>query len=359
MTEGNLFDWLGQPDLQFGPVKLQGCSIKSTTDRGTTVDAVVEARWKDRVVRYAGEVTTLSTPKSIQAAVLKSKQISEELNLFPLIIVPYLREEKIKELESQNVSGLDLNGNGVLIGPDFSIWRTGNPNQFRDAVALRNIYSGDSSIFVRCFLLQDKFASLQNLRGHAEQNTRFRGGAVGSPLRLGTASKVVEILVQDLLVRKGEGEICLVDSRRLMENLVKGYKPRSSKTVLGKTQLAESEVWKRLAQLNIEQGNRYAASGIASAGYYKVLSGVGRLSLYVDDIAPLLQILEIKEGRTFANIELIEAEKNLPYFDLREEGDALWASPIQTWLELAQGGPRESEAASAMAESILKGRRAQ
>jgi hypothetical protein len=53
----------------------------------------------------------------------------------------------------------------------------------------------------------------------------------------------------------------------------------------------------------------------------------------------------VKPTRLFPNVELVEDSSPVPYFDTRSEGPERWASPVQTWLELSLGEPRERVAA--------------
>jgi hypothetical protein len=349
----DIYSWLGNPELSLGPVKLRPSYPDASRQTDAAVDLFLEATWRGRKVDFVCELKTLSTPKTIENAVSRVRDLSTELKLPPLVVVPFLSEERLKELELLNVSGLDLCGNGVIVTPDIYAWRSGNPNRFPDPTTLKNIYSGDSSIFTRCFLIQNNFNTLAELQLFAEQKTLLKSNEGSSALRLSTSSKVVQALTEDLLVRKEKDGLRLQDPQRLMANLRKGYQPRNRQSLTGRSLLDNNEIWLRLSDLRSKQGIRFTATGIASASFYKVLSGVERLALYVDQIEPIAKLLEIKEGRAFANVELIEAEKNLSFFDIRNAEQQVWASPIQTWLELSQAGPRESEAAEDLAESIL------
>jgi hypothetical protein len=359
VSGADIYTWLGNPGLSLGPVSLRTSAPELSRETDFAVDLFLEAIWKGRTVTFVCELKALSTPKTIESAVSRVRQLSVELGLPPLIVVPFLSEERLKELDLLNVSGLDLCGNGVIVTPEIYAWRSGNPNRFPDPTTLKNIYAGDSSIFARCFLLQKKFNTLAELQLFAEQKMLLKAGQEGNVLRLSTSSKVVQALSEELLVNKSKDGLRLLDARRLMGNLKKGYKPNNGRSLVGKSPLETSEIWRRLSELRNSQGVRYAATGIASAGHYKVLSGVERLSLYADQLEPIAQSLEIKEGRAFANVEIIESEKNLPFFDVRSTPEAIWASPIQTWLELSQAGPRESEAANDLAESLLSQLRTQ
>ena len=58
------------------------------------------------------------TPKIIREVMYRVKAAAQDMRLNPMIIVPYLNEERLRELERENVSGVDLCGNGVVIVPD-------------------------------------------------------------------------------------------------------------------------------------------------------------------------------------------------------------------------------------------------
>lgn len=353
ISGADIYAWLGKPDLSLGPVNLRPSSPEVSSHTTEFIDLFLQANWKGKSVDFVCQLKTLSTPKEVESAISRVRALSAAVQLPPLIVVPFLNEERLTELELLNVSGLDLCGNGVIVTPEIYAWRSGNPNRFPDPTTLKNIYAGDSSIFARCFLLQKRFDTLADLQVFAEQKTLLRPDQLSNVLRLSTSSKVIQSLSGELLVNKSRDGLQLLDARRLMENLKKGYKPSTGRVLIGKSPLETGEIWRRLRELRKTQGVRYTATGMASASYYKVLSGVERLSFYADQIEPLAQSLEVKEGRAFANVEIVEAEKNVPFFDLRSAADATWASPIQTWLELSQVGPRESEAADDLAQAIL------
>ena len=53
------------------------------------------------------------------------------------------------------------------------------------------------------------------------------------------------------------------------------------------------------------------------------------------------------------NIELIETEDETVYFDPRQRGDFVWASPVQTYLELMAGDKRDQETAEQVKSYIM------
>lgn len=346
-TERDILERLDSPSLSLGPVALRRVEDKTQAPWNAQVDGYIDAHWRGRTRRFVIEIKTLSTPKSIESAINQAVIGANEARLLPMIVVPFLNQGQLAKLDRMDVSGIDMCGNGLITSPDFRVWQAGNPNLYPEPTTLRNPYSGDSSIFARSFLINSQFSSLTALREFAVGNTIFRTPGQDE-LQMSTASKVVRALADELIVVNSKSGLGLIDRKQLMERLKAGYERRPARRLIGATALSTDEIWRRLHEVRNQKGLRYAATGIASAGHYGVLSGVERLSLYVDELEEIGRTLEIKEGRTFSNIELKEAEKNLSFFDTREDGFARWASPIQTWLELVQAGPREAEAAQSM-----------
>ncbi len=337
---------------------LSSISINLQADRSRALrryDAEVELTWRVKALRYAVEVESSSQPMIVERAMLQVRQAVRDSGLNPMVFVPYLSEEALLRLNDAEVSGIDRCGNCVLLGPSMAIWRSGAANRFRESRPIRNPYSGDSSIITRCLLLRRRFGSLDELRRFALSMLPLDRLGNENLLQIGTVSKVVRALQEELITTRDPDGIHLTDPRRLLDRLREQYRPASGTRVLGKTPFNEEDTWPRLADARSEAG-RFAATGMASASRYGALVGVERLSFYVDDLRAAIQALDVSEGRAFANIELIEARNNLPFFDCRSDGNAIWASPIQTWLELAQGGPREREAAQNLDRLLLEGR---
>lgn len=324
-------------------------------------DGIVELCWHGRTQKYVCEYRARSTPKVVETAVASVKRYSAESGFPPLIIVPFLSEERLEALARENVSGADLSGNGVLHFGESVLWRSGRPNLYRESQSIRNVYRGSSSIFARCFLLRAEYPSLSSLCEFAlsrfdMDGTRATGGE--PKLTLGTASKVVDQLQEELIVHKSGRSMAIIDADRLMENLRVNYAPHTALRREGKTDKTPQGVWANLGFPSPDSAinNRYVATGLGSAAKYHVLSGPDKLSLYVSDLDASAEVIGMRETRAFPNIELIESKNDLTYFDVRRQGNELWASPIQTWIELATGGPREREAAQSLRAALAQSR---
>ena len=155
------------------------------------LDAVIVLSWKDKEFRFGVETKLISTPKRIAAAIDQARRECEGQNLNPMILVPYLSQPQLELLMSQETSGLDMCGNGVVIVPGQLLWyRTGFPNQYPHNAGIKNIYRRESSIVARTFLLRPSFRSL----GGVLEEIISRGGEV----TLATVSKVCSQLDNDL-----------------------------------------------------------------------------------------------------------------------------------------------------------------
>ncbi len=324
--------------------------------RGRYIDAIVEITWQGRRERYACEIKGASTPRALEAAIAQASFAGANSNLRPLILVPYLSEEKLRILAEQEVSAMDASGNAFLQSDQFLFWRSGQPNRFRTPSQHLNPFRGDNSIFSRCFLLRREFESLSELRAFATKlMERPSGQMERERLLLGTASKTVQALEEQLIVQKTRGMLKLLDRRKLLTQLRLNYQPPIGRKVVGKIPFDRFLAWDRLRFEAERKGFRIAATGTYSATFFGVLSPSEKLSVYVDDLDAALNALEFTEAKAFANCELIETRKNFPYFDLQWESGITWASPIQSWLELANGTSREQEAGQDLERMILHG----
>jgi hypothetical protein len=323
---------------------------------GMNSHARVEIHWHDRSEQYECQIRRTSTPRALEAAIAQASFASRDSKLRSMVLAPYLSEEKLRRLADLGVSGLDACGNAFIISDQFYFWRSGQPNRYRIPSPHLNPFRGDNSIFSRCFLLRREFESLSELSKFASSLLEVPRGDNGrKALQLGTASKTIQALEEQLIVQKSRGMLKLLDRGKLLNLLKRNYQPPSGRKVLGKIRIDRSIAWERLGGSSDREGFRVAATGIYSATYFGVLSPSETLSIYVDDMGAAVNALEFTETKSFANCELIETSKNYPFFDLKREGGTTWASLIQTWLELSNGTAREYEAGQGLERMIVQG----
>jgi hypothetical protein len=373
ITEADLLAFLEEGQVQFPPLQVAAVQTKATVAAEIRLDALLTLRWRDRTYRFGVEMRRLWTPKAVAEAVDTVRRNVAPTGLYPLVLVPYLGEERLLALEAQGVSGIDLCGNGVVVVPEeLLVLRTGFPNRFRWEGTIKNVYRKNSSIVARAFLLVPRSSSVKE----ALTEIRKRGGEV----TLATVSKVCKSLEADLVIEGGRGQapwarppsplaenlklytvkpspflrwLRLLQPEKLLDLLADNYtSPEVSRTFRGKWGLQPERLRERLARWAEESGARVVLTGASSVEAYAVMAREPMQSFYCSDIDGALGSLgnDIRETDRFANVTLLQTRDDFVYFDRRP---CLVASPIQSYLELLAGDKRERETADQVRRVIL------
>jgi hypothetical protein len=334
-------------------------------------------RWKERTYSFGVVTRQLWTPKAVAEAMDEARRVVVPTGAYPLILVPYLNEERLLALEAQEVSGIDLCGNGFIVVPgELFILRKGSPNRFlRRQGLIKNVYRESSSIVARTFLLKPEFGSVHEVLTEIQE----REGKVA----LATVSKVCKSLEEDLVIERAGTEASrsdlesrrlgkkrgqrlsrrgwwplgrrarLIQPEKLLDLLARNYAPPQVRRMFrGKSALAAKVLRKRLEALETENGIKVVLTGESSVEAYAVMAREPMQSFYCTDIEGVIQSLgsDLRETARFANVTLLETRENFVYFDRRP---GLIASPIQSYLELLTGDKRERETADQLRRVIL------
>jgi hypothetical protein len=335
-------------EIQLPPLRIELQPSAASSRRGKPPDAVVQVRWGDRTYNFDVEYKPYSTPKVLRHAVEEVRSRSRSKGLYPMVVTPYLSEENLRELEAHAVSGLDLSGNGVVVVPgELLVFRTGAPNRFPSSARIKNVYRGVSSLVPRTFVLSPQHSTVTGIRAEIQR----RGG----DLALSTVSKVLKVLEEDLIVGRDRSEIRLLQPTKLLDRLVENFHPpKVLRRLQGKLPGGRDAVMRALREEAERTGLPLAVTGAGSAGLYSVMARGEILSLYCPQLRLLLQGLHVDETNRFPDLELLETEDATVYFDLRYRDGYPWASPVQTYLELARGDKREQETAGQLRDLLLK-----
>jgi hypothetical protein len=266
------------------------------------------------------------------------------------VVVSYLNEQALDDLETRSVSGIDLCGNGVVIvSGEWYVRRTGNPNLFRAEGVIKNVYRRNSSVVARLFLARPEFDAVQD----ALDELGRRGGHV----TLSTVSKVCKRLEDDLIIerkREGATKLRLVQPEKLLGRLTANYAPPEVKRRLtGKLRGIEPPEFRaRLRTWAEETGNQIVMTGASSVEAYAVMARGGAEEYYCTDVAGAVRALgdHFQPAERFATVTLLETRDEEVYFDRRVD---LTASPVQTFLELSSGDKRDRQTADQVRRVIL------
>lgn len=356
-SELEIVELLRQGRVQLPPLSL---SVETVGATDSTLDAFVRLEWGSRRYRFVAECKRLWTPKAVSDAISQVRRYARPPEFYPLLVVPYLPDARLAELQAQEVSGVDLCGNGVVVVPnELLVYRTGRPNQFRSEAEIKNVFRGDSSLVARAFLLVPEYTSVQE----AQREVERRGGK----LSLATVSKVCKSLEAALIIERKRGEgtaarrLRLLQPDKLLDLLESNYvAPAVTRTLRGKTKealgslIAVKELHGRIGASRAEESGQTRAvqTGFGSVGAYAVMATEPMQYFYCSDLDATVRMLgsAFEPTDRFANVTLYETKEDAVYFDRRPW---LVASPIQAYLELATGDKRSQETAEQLRRTIL------
>ncbi len=354
VTEAEILAWLHNLGDGFPPVtvRVANRSIAALPNRERAdIDALVDVTWEKQKFRFVVEAKSRSTPKSLETAIDQAKRSAQALELYPLIVIPYLSEENLKRLEQEKTSGLDLCGNGILQVPGkLLVRKSGAPNNFPQGKLIQNVYRGNSSLVVRCFLLQPKYESTQELLATLQSR--------GASVTLSTVSKVCSTLAEDLVIERERKQrtasLRLLQPDKLLDSLARAYEPPDvRRRFTGKCALKSDELSNRLLSWQTDSAQQIVRTGADSISRYATMAREPIAKFYCTNLVSLTKYLEpeLSETTRFADIEFEETPDAGAYFDRREQ---LFGSPIQCYLELQAGDKRDQETAEQVREMLLK-----
>lgn len=346
----DILDRIQGGELSLPPAELRVLDADPAEEGRARTDVVIEARWEGQCARFLAEVSKLATPKVLRQAIAMARDAASPPETYPMVVVPYLSTDKLYALEAAGVGGLDLCGNGVLIVPgQMLVFRSGQPNRFPQSAKLRNVYRGKSSLVARAFLLKPAFSQVKNIVKLLEQ----RGGGVA----FSTVSKALKRLEDELVVTRQGDAIHLLQADVLLDNLAANYEPPEiEERYRGKCDLPGNEIIRRLTLAVPAKNGKLIMTGSASSEKYATMAGEPVVSLYTS-LSPSELLawsnIGVKETGRFANLEILRTTDPRMFFDPRVEDGLPFASPVQTYLELATGDKRQKDAAEQVRRGIL------
>lgn len=214
-------------------------------------------------------------------------------------------------------------------------------NRFPESSPIVSPFRGNQSIVARAFLRKPEFNNQKEIVGFLRDS-----GIVPS-----TVSKMLAALEENLLISR-DPIIRVVRPDALLDRLRDAYAPYTRRRV-EKVRLIDGEsAWARINNSAAGKDVRYV---ISDPQRYTVLPNNSLTRrIITNNINALLNGVEYTVDERFPALELIETDSRTPFFDKRETNGYSFTSPIQEYLELANGSKREAEAAVAIRKQILQ-----
>jgi hypothetical protein len=345
--------------LRSGKVALPPLSFRVLKDGPETTNirfnALVEASWRGSKAKFVVECKSLSTPKAFRNGLNLLKTETFPKGCWPLLFLPFLGEQQLQELEQEQISGIDLCGNGVAVVPGkFAVFRSGERNLFSSSAPIKNIYRRNSSMVARVFLSCPAYETVQEICSKVNRRNILVERWNKSPMSLSTVSKSLKALEEDLIIDR-KGMIRLLQPDKLLEKLSQNFTAPNIKAGIRLKVEAEGETLRQLLRrFSQELDVPIVATGASSVGQYAVMQRGDLLSVYCPSLEMLAERLPGSRTDRFPNLEIIETDDETVYFDVRNDGGFWWASSVQAYLELISGDKRDKETAEQVRSLILK-----
>ena len=348
-TEKEMID-----QLRRGKVSLPPLSIRFLEGQPKPLDAYVEASWRKTTARFAIECKSISTPRAFRDGLNLLRSTTLPKGYRPMLVMPFLSEPQLQELEREGISGIDLCGNGVVVVPGmFAVSRNGAKNRFSSSAPIKNIYRKNSSMVGRVFLALPRYGTVQEICSEINRRNLLVKRWNKRPMSLSTVSKSLKTLEEDLIVERKD-VIRLIQPDKLLEKLSESYAPpKINERVRLKIPEESGTLWELLQKQSQDLNLPLVATGTSSVRQYAVMQRGDVLSVYCPRLEILLERLSGSQSDRFPNLELVETEDETVYFDGRKEGNSWWASSVQVYLELMAGDKRDRETAEQVKSLIL------
>ncbi len=330
-------DLLLSGELAFAPLRV--VYVRRPERESIGSDYVLELEWEGRRRRFGIEYKKLSTPKRLEDAIQQAKRNAVG-DLLPMVVSPYFRPAALERLIETNTSGVDLSGNGVVIVPgEWLVFRSGEKNKYPARTPIRAIYAGKSSLVGRVLLLRSEFSSVTQVREEI--------GLRGATLSLGTVSKVLRALDEDLVIQR-KPTISVLQPDLLIERLTKSFaRGPLARRIMGRVEDRTS-----FLDRAFENARKRSVHLVGqSAAVYTAVPDTD-LKLFTPAADVILQGTTFTETTRFPNVSVFETDDDTVYFDSRPSDGYLWTPPLQVYLTLANGGKREREIATLLRPSI-------
>lgn len=356
--------------LCLGPVRLVrggGGEAWAGQDRADSVVArFFSLEQANRQYEFVGKIATLGTPKMVQAVADEVMRRVESIRQsigesqvirVPLVIAPFLSEQRLTELADQNVSGIDLCGNGVLTAEGLYVFKSGQKNRYPRSTRLQNAYRAKSSLVGRALLMRPEFDTVGALVEFINTRGPSADGRRDASISFSQVSKALKQMEQDVIVSRKGGRVRLLQADSLLDALVRDYQPpRIQERWLGYCSEEASVALQAKVRTGLDDPRmRYAVFGVWAEGPALAYLGEPVYTLYTD-ARPRCALADLpgeaEQGRRFANVEILTTQSDWVYFGRGQYGGA-GVSDVQTYLQFANGDTRQKQGAQQLRGRIL------
>lgn len=322
--------------------------------KGSGPDLFVTLFWEAQRFEFVAEYKARNTPRIFDDALRQARRQAAESGSLPMVIVPFLSEQRIERLVQEGVSGLDLCGNGLVSVPGRLLLRsTGKPNRYPESRPARFAYRGATSVVPRVFLRRPEFPSVASIKAEIE--------AAGAIVALSTVSKALARMADDLVVERTSEGIALLQPEKLLDALRESFAPpRQQRIAQLKLTCTLGEFFQRIQPTDelavAVQLPLVALSGASSQASYSAGLRSDIPVLYTRDLGELSRRLgEAWQPSTrYPDVTVVETLEPTAFFDVRTNKDGItYSSPVQAYIELSNSGDKRDVEIALQVRSLI------
>jgi hypothetical protein len=288
------------------------------------------------------------------------------------VVAPALSSQAQVYCVANGIDFLDLAGNvSIQVPGKFTLQRLGRRsserNQPSDSSRSMNVFSGRSSRVLRVLLEKPKVWSLtdiaKELAAEAKRVERIFRQPVEFAVSLGSISKVLSSLEEQLWIRRQRSAVLVSEPRRLLVEWAEKYKERYRWRLRNSFELPNpfgSGVSRINEQLQDELGGAYAFTAAAAASLVAPFVELDRVDIFFSNEESGARLRKLAEREsTGPKLRLIYPYDNGVFLYSRREGGVPIVSNLQTYVDLyARGGRDLKQADYLLSNAIEPGWRA-
>ncbi|MGA2813513.1 MAG: hypothetical protein ABSG16_19090 [Candidatus Acidiferrum sp.] len=350
-----------------------GVSIsKLNAETAGPFDLRFELKSGSNKVFVLGEVKRHVTPKQLEQIspwIARLKSLQPETAV--AIIAPYMSPQAQKFCIENAIDFIDLAGNlSVNVPGKFTLQRLGvigkSESDARENTRIQNVYSGKASRVLRVLLQKPRTWSLTTLGNELTAETRINPlvGAASDVRRgtfeisLGSISKALSTLDQELWIRRRNSAIVVPEPVRLLSQWAEKYKERyrwrlrgsftcTNPFGVGLRSVAES--------LNRIAPGQFAFTGAAAASLSAPFIDIDKFDLFVTSAETAVRIREMSVGQGIGPSIRVSSPYDFGVFMYATyEGSVPVVSDLQSYLDLYSRGGRDLKQAQYFLENRIQ-----
>jgi len=318
------------------------------TNIGAHVDIIAHFTFVGRPLTLICEVKSSGQPRFVRGAIyqLKHHLITAQGNSVPLVIAPFLSEQAQAICREEQVGYLDFAGNALIAFDTVYIERTAGAQPKAEKRALRSLFKPKSARILRTLLREPgppwRVTELANAAG----------------VSIGLASSVGTALRDREWAIKTDDGLALRDPDGLLDAWAAEYEPPEGRQVRLYTHLHGAALDDAVRDaMSDHAAGRILLGSYSAADWLAPYARNSNRYLYADrqGLADLTEALRLTEAEKGGNVIVNIPNEDGVFADMvRPEPGIACTSPVQTYLDLIDGGERGREAADHLRRELLQ-----